>query len=137
MTPSNAKHLRLPVSLYTNMPVQTYALVDSGASGNYISRQLYDTLSTGRRRKQQPYQLVMANGQTELVCHETQPMEIVTGHHAERIHLDIVELATQDIYLGMPWLKKHNPVVNWKTGVLMFRNCTNNTAQTCYQPQKA
>ena len=78
----------------------------------------------------------MANGQTELVCHKTQPMEIVTRHYAERIHLDIVKLATQDIYLGMPWLKKHNPVVNWKTGVLTFRNCTNNTAQTCYQPQK-
>ena len=125
------------MSLHANTPVQTYALVDSGASGNYISRQLYDTLSTGRKCKQQPYQLTMANGQTELVCHKTQPMEIVTGHYAERIHLDIVELATQDIYLGMPWLKKHNPVVNWKTGVLTFRNCTNNTAWTCYQPQKA
>ena len=136
MTPSNAKHLQLPVSLHANTPVQTYTLVDSGASGNYISRQLYNTLSTGRRHKQQPYQLVIANRQTELVCHETQPMEIVTGHHAERIHLDIVKLATQDIYLGMPWLKKHKPVVNWRTGVLTFRNCTNNTAQTCYQPQK-
>ena len=60
-------------------------------------------------------------------------MEIVTGHYAERIYLDIVKLATQDIYLGIPWLKKYNPVVNWRTGVLMFRNCTNNTAQTCYQ----
>ena len=136
MTPSNVKHLQLPVSLHANTPVQTYTLVDSGASGNYISRQLYDTLSTGRRHKQQPYQLAIANGQTELVCHKTQLMEIVTGHYAERIHLDIVKLATQDIYLGMPWLKKHNPVVNWRTGVLTFRNCTNNTAQTCYQPQK-
>ena len=124
------------MSLHTNTPVRTYTLVDSGASGNYILRQLYNTLSTGRRRKQQPYQLAIANGQTELVCHETQPIEIVTGHYTERIHLDIVELATQDIYLGMPWLKKHNPVVNWRTGVLMFRNCTNNAARTCYQPQK-
>ena len=64
MTPSNAKHLRLPVSLHANTPVRTYALVDSGASGNYISRQLYNTLSTGRRRKQQPYQLAMANRQS-------------------------------------------------------------------------
>ena len=125
------------MSLHANTPVQTYALVDSGASGNYILRQLYNTLSTGRRHKQQLYQLVIANRQTELVCHKTQLMEMVTRHHAERIHLDIVELATQNIYLGMPWLKKHNPVVNWKTGVLTFRNCTNNTAQTCYQPQKA
>ena len=136
MTPSNVKHLRLPVSLHANMPVQTYTLVDSGASRNYISRQLYNTLSTGRRHKQQPYQLMIANGQTELVCHKTQLMEIVTRHYAERIHLDIVKLATQDIYLGMPWLKKYNPVVNWRTEVLMFRNCTNNTARTCYQPQK-
>ena len=44
----------------------------------------------------------MANGQTELVCHKTQLMEIVTRHYAERIHFNIVELATQDIYLGMP-----------------------------------
>ena len=122
--------------LHTNTPVQTYALVDSGASRNYISKQLYNTLSTGKKHKQQPYQLVMVNGQTELVCHKTQPMEIVTGHYAERIQLDIVKLATQDIYLEMPWLKKYNPVVNWRTGVLTFRNCTNNTAQTCYQLQK-
>ena len=122
------------MSLHANTPVQTYVLVDSGASGNYISRQLYNTLGTGKKHKQQPYQLTIVNRQTELVCHKTQPMEIVTRHHAERIHLDIIELATQDIYLGMPWLKKHNPVVNWRTGVLMFRNCTNNTAQICYQP---
>ena len=119
------------------MPVQTYVLVDSGASGNYISRQLYNTLSTGKKHKQQPYQLTMANRQTELVCYKMQSMEIVTRHHAERIHLDIIELATQNIYLGMPWLKEHNPVVNWRTEVLTFRNCTNNTAWTCYQPQKA
>ena len=34
------------------MPVQKYALVDSGASGNYISKQLYNTLSTGKKHKQ-------------------------------------------------------------------------------------
>ena len=118
------------------MPVWMYALVDSGASGNYISRQLYNTLGTGKKHKLQPYQLAIANRQTELVCHKTQPMEINTRHYAERIHFDIVKLTTQDIYLGMPWLKKYNPVVNWKTGVLTFRNCTNNTAQTCYQLQK-
>ena len=136
MTSSNAKHLRLPMSLHANTLVQTYTLVDSGASGNYISRQLYNTLSTGKKHKQQLYQLTIVNRQTELVCHKTQPMEIVTRHYAERIYLDIIKLATQDIYLGMPWLKKYNLVVNWRTGVLTFRNCTNNTAQTYYQPQK-
>ena len=51
-----------------------------------------------------------------------------TRHHYEKISFDIVELATQDIYLRMPWLQKHNPVVNWKTGVLSYDNCISNHA---------
>ena len=34
-----------------------------------------------------------------------------------------MDMATHDIVLGTPWLRKHNPVVNWKTGVLTFRGC--------------
>ena len=102
----------MPVSLHTNTPVQIYTLVDSEASGNYISRQLYNTLITGKKCKLQLYQLKIVNRQTELVCYKTQLMEIVTRHYAGRIHFDIIKLATQNIYLGIPWLKKYNSVVN-------------------------
>ena len=59
------------MSLHTNTPVQTHTLVDSGANRNYISKQFHNTLSTEQKHKTQPYQLVMANRQTELVYHET------------------------------------------------------------------
>ena len=72
----------------------------------------------------------MVNGQTAIVQYETDWLEMFTRHHYEKISFDIVELATQDIYLGMPWLRKHNPVVNWKTGVLNYDNCVNHAIPT-------
>jgi hypothetical protein len=32
-------------------------------------------------------------------------------------------MATHDIVLGMPWLKQHNPKVDWNTRVLRFERC--------------
>ena len=46
--------------------------------GNYISRQLYNTLSTRRIYKTQLYELTIVNRQIGLVCYKTQLIEIVT-----------------------------------------------------------
>ena len=46
----------------------------------------------------------MVNGQMAIVQYETDWLEMFTRHHCEKISFDIVELATQDIYLRMPWL---------------------------------
>ena len=106
------------------------ALVDSGASRNYVLTQFHATLNchTKRIKKGHPYKLTMVNGQMAIVQYETDWLEMFTGHHYEKISFDIIELATQDIYLRMPWLWKHNPVVNWKTGVLSYDNCISNHA---------
>lgn len=36
--------------------------------------------------------------------------------HQESIQLLVLEEATVDIILGLPWLVKHDPVISWKTG---------------------
>ena len=55
-------------------------------------------------KKRHPYELTMANGQVAIVQYETDWLEIFTRHHCEKISFEIVELATEDIYLRMPWL---------------------------------
>ena len=92
--------------------------------------QFHTTLNyhTKQIKKRYPYELMIANGQVVIVQYETDWLEMFTRHHCEKISFDIVELATQDIYLRMPWLQKHNPVVNWKTGVLSYYNCISNHA---------
>jgi hypothetical protein len=33
----------------------------------------------------------------------------------------ITGLGNQKIILGLPWLRKHNPEINWKEGTLLWR----------------
>jgi len=37
-----------------------------------------------------------------------------------------------DIFLGYNWLVKHNPEINWKTGIIWFTRCSR-TCRTYYQ----
>ncbi|GIZ39172.1 hypothetical protein CKM354_000256300 [Cercospora kikuchii] len=32
-------------------------------------------------------------------------------------------MASHDIVLGIPWLRKHNPIIDWRRGVLRFEQC--------------
>ena len=57
---------------------------------------------TKRIKKGHPYKLTMVNGQMAIVQYETDWLEMFTRHHYKKISFDIVELATQDIYLRMP-----------------------------------
>jgi hypothetical protein len=36
----------------------------------------------------------------------------------------ITKLGNQKIILGLPWLQKHNPEINWKEGTLHWRTTT-------------
>ncbi|SJL12772.1 uncharacterized protein ARMOST_16203 [Armillaria ostoyae] len=43
--------------------------------------------------------------------------------HRECIDLMVTDLGSKDLYLGHDWLKHHNPVINWKTGTILFGCC--------------
>ncbi len=45
------------------------------------------------------------------------------GGHSKCIDLAVTKLGKKDIYLGHDWLKKHNSLVNWKTGTIIFGQC--------------
>jgi hypothetical protein len=36
----------------------------------------------------------------------------------------ITRLGNQKVILGLPWLRKHNPEINWKEGTLHWRTTT-------------
>ena len=109
-TPQKATHLKTLVIV--NNVGKTYALVDSGANGNYMSRKFAGRFQIPRKKKETRYLLTVADRKEIKVEEETLPIRMTTQQHHEDIAFDIVELATQDIYLGMPWLRQHNPTVN-------------------------
>ena len=36
--------------------------------------------------------------------------------HLEWINFDVTPLGQYDVVLGIPWLRNHNPEIDWKTG---------------------
>ncbi len=50
-------------------------------------------------------------------------IRLTIGDHSERIDLAVTELSNKQIFLGHDWLSQHNPIINWKTGGLMFARC--------------
>ena len=100
---------------------RTVAIIDSGATGNFISKDLVRSADLPIRKKKQQYDLQMADGlilSTGRVDEETASLPVTIQRYHKEITFDVVGIATHHVILGMPWLNKHNPGINWKTGVL-------------------
>ena len=53
-------------------------------------------------------------------------MSVVVQGNREKIVFDIVPMSRHVVILGMPWLRQHNPQVDWKTGRFTFSHGTAN-----------
>ncbi len=50
-------------------------------------------------------------------------LRITIGDHAEHIDLAITDLKDRDVFLGHDWLVRHNPLINWQMGKMIFGRC--------------
>jgi predicted aspartyl protease len=91
------------------------AMIDLGATGNFMTKQVADTQGLQTRLKPHPYPLMVVNGEpistnNGMVTLETVPLEMVMLRgHKETIQFDVVHMDNHACILGVPWLKKHNP----------------------------
>ena len=50
-------------------------------------------------------------------------VRMTVGDHSERIQLAVTKLGNPELFLGMDWLKDHNPSIDWAQGKLSFDRC--------------
>ncbi|MGL4933172.1 MAG: retropepsin-like aspartic protease, partial [Aeromonas sp.] len=95
----------------TSFPVKV--LVDSGASGNFISSLTLHCLDLPCSASSTTYQISTIQGKPlgkGLVHLRTPVVELGIGcFHSERISFLVLEEANVDIVLGRPWLEYHHP----------------------------
>lgn len=103
------------------------ALVDSGAQGCYVSAHAVKKAGLSRLRKQEPYPLHVATGELmpkgHKITHEVKRVTLSIQEHEEKIDLDVFGPAIHDVILGLPWLREHNPRIDWKSKVFEFECC--------------
>jgi len=104
--------------------VAARALLDSGASSNFISPAFarssrVSLVASDRKITLADGSLTAAEGAGKAVC----GLETATGAPI-RFHADFTATPlgeAYDVILGMTWLAKHNPVVGWSERTLQFR----------------
>jgi hypothetical protein len=44
--------------------------------------------------------------------------------HQEEVRFDIAQIGEHQAILGMPWIRKHNPDIDWVKGTVTFSRCS-------------
>ena len=119
-------HFHIPVKLQsTNGKIQTKALVDSGATTSFVSRRFTEAQSLPMTSLTRPVKVFNIDGSLNTHGSITRfaALDMDVENHSERIRLAEADIGSEDIILGLPWLKKHNPSINWENKTLKLNNC--------------
>ena len=98
-------------------------LIDSGASSCFIDRRFVNRHNIPTRKKCSPISVEVIDGrklESGHIVQETLTMRLRIGKHEEQIAFNIIKSPKYPIILGMSWLVKHNPRVDWLTRTMSF-----------------
>uniref|UniRef100_A0A0W0F8S2 Pro-pol protein n=1 Tax=Moniliophthora roreri TaxID=221103 RepID=A0A0W0F8S2_MONRR len=98
------------------------ALLDSGAGGRFISMGLARTL--GKRWIQLPEKIRVFNvdgtaNKTAWITHVVE-LEFQIAEKEFQENFMISGIGDKEMILGLPWLRCHNPQIDWETGEIQF-----------------
>ena len=116
-------HLNLEARILGQL---TKVMVDSGATGNFMNPRFQQELGILGIEKPEARPIAGLNGEnlgTHIKTESGYVHMAVMGHN-ERINFNMTPLGQYDVVLGIPWLRNHNPVIDWKHKQIEFTNCT-------------
>ena len=98
-----------------NKTVDTSALINSGATGNFMDLRLLSQDNFVLVQLPTPILTYNVDGTTNQkgTIHWKVRTTLTLRDHSHPIELMILQLNTPRVILGIPWLKKWNPTINW------------------------
>lgn len=120
---ARGRHLKIKINLLGS---ELTAMVDSGATGNFMDPRVKKRLGLLGVEKKKPIPLMGLNGkklENKGITEESGWLTMTIKEHRERINFDIASLGNDDIILGAPWLRMHNPEIHWEQDQLQLTRC--------------
>jgi hypothetical protein len=113
---------------------QVLTLVDFDATSSFINQTFVTQHNIPMVKKSAPVLVEVIDGRTiasGVITHETTPLELRIGKHAEKIVLNIISTPHHLVILGLPWLDAHNSIIDWRSRTLTFsaQRCTSQEPQ--------
>ena len=105
--------------------VVTEALLDSGATGLVMSKEFARRHKFKRIRLERLVYVRNVDGILNYAgpIVDTVEVEIFFRGHKERTSIDVIGGQKWSVILGMTWLRRHNPEIDWKTEEVKMTRC--------------
>ena len=109
----------------TQEGVTVEALLDSGATGIVMSSEFARKQGFKLKKLERPMQVRNLDGtlNKEGPIENTVKVNLYYQGHVERTEIDVIGGQKWSVIIGMPWLARHNPEVNWRTGEVKMTRC--------------
>jgi hypothetical protein len=122
MTPQS---MLLPVAIRTKkQTIETQALLDCGASGKFMDSEFTKLHNIPLIKLTKPWITRNADrtqNEQGVVTHKA-VINLGVNRKEDLTTFFITGLGKDNVILGLTWLRKHNPIVNWKEGTLRDRS---------------
>ena len=106
--------------------IVTEVLLDSGATGLVMSEEFARKHKFRRTELERPVHVRNVDGMFNYAgpIVDTVEVEIFFKGHKERTLIDVMGGQKWNVILGMPWLRRHNPEIDWRTGEVKMTGCS-------------
>jgi len=112
MSQKNSKDHKIWVDVQVERDRLLQAMVDSGATNNYILQQVIGMLELTPQWAPKPMQVYMTNGESEWITDQVHIKAIIL-EDSQELTFDVLNSIKYDVILGMPWLREKNSRINW------------------------
>ena len=109
----------------TQEGITVEALLDSGATGLVMSSKFAKRQGFKLKKLERPINVRNVDGSfnKEGPIENTVEVNIYYQGHRERMEIDVIGGQKWTVILGMPWLARHNPEIDWRTGEVKMTRC--------------
>ena len=113
----SAKHNR------NDTTIETPALINSGAGGTFINQNYVRKVGYKLTELEIPVKAYNMDGTENKKGTIKNYVDLQFSINGKKFQewFYVTRLGKQKAILGLPWLKKHNPEINWQTGKLEWR----------------
>ena len=118
-------HIEITVS-GKNRSKNITAMIDSGASTLFISKQFVRTNRVQTKRLVHAIPLYNIDGSRNKMGDITHIAELglrIGKHYEPKAIFTVADIGSEDAIIGIDWLRKHNPEIDWDQGKLTLECC--------------
>src|SRR5580693_3716667 len=115
------RSMRIPVSIRASYNMADIkALVDSGATDNFIHPNFVKRMGLGQRELDKPKNIYNINDTTNKSGQITHylSLAVTTAGKTQEMRFLITDIGREDVLLGYPWLSTYKPRFSWRHGTI-------------------